>query len=1025
MNHTLNQVHRLIALGAIATAAFTCEGALSLKFKTAMQVEIDGVVQTFNANATYTPPSSPCFYKMRPVLAEGERTYGIKASDNGYCRFPQYGEGNWVRMAIAGSSSVDVTAYKVSNVYYADAEHGNNDWDGTTDYENRDESLLKGPKKTLQAAHDVAAKGSESAGYPIVLVAPGTYNSNVTNVYYDDKEMAYPCKRRLTVTKGIGFIATAGAERTFIVGARDQSTSNGCGPDAVSGVYFNYSAYGTVFSFMQGFTITGCYHPSTQTKLCQRAAFCTSSSQYAYVLDCVISNNVADQYSAACYGTYMRTKFLENEARQFIILAGNYVSCLFAGNRITVGNGTAQNSSLGDGSQNYYFCTIDLRNSREPSGRKRLDHGNASLYGCLAYGLTDKSRATGSNWHDSIATDEPVFADADNRDYRVGMLSPAIDGALVANLAVAAQRHRSADLGGRMPVENNGKIRIGAVWNEPPLAATRIVGVGGNVSVSGASAGTHVVTSANEITVTASQTATRPFVGFEVDGEMIEMSGNTYSFTPSTADGSATTVRAVYTNVWYVAQNGGSDANDGGSWARAKATIGAATALAASNDVIRVGPGTYGPAETAGKHTANANSLSRVIIPKFVTVESTEGAEKTFIVGAPSDDAGANAVGNGPGAIRCVNAKNGAVLRGFTLTGGHTEKTASSSTSSYDHYGAAVLVPSDARATIEDCVVSNNYSHWATMWKTDVKRCRIIGNSDNAGTGTDAHYPAGFECSYVGCIISGNKGNGTVGAPARVENCTFGTGNVMHNGGSPQLLHRGNPHRCVINSLFLDSNVRWYGTVYATNCIFAVNASSGGTLDAANCGNCLFGQSAAKLNVTDYKPNPGSIAIDYGDNELASFDLARETDILGTPRVLNVNVDVGAVEYDWRSKFAQELYRRFTITEASPSVTTNAAGGLVIGGGEGLPALPYVAGTFSSAGKYELALSLTGGSLAVYAGDALVAESSDPGDQAMVFRITDATEEIRFVFTPDASDTPGAAVLKQLASARGFVMDFK
>ena len=58
------------------------------------------------------------------------------------------------------------------------------------------------------------------------------------------------------------------------------------------------------------------------------------------MLDCVISNNVADQYSAACYGTYMRTKFLENEARQFIILAWNYVSCLFAGIRITVGNGT-------------------------------------------------------------------------------------------------------------------------------------------------------------------------------------------------------------------------------------------------------------------------------------------------------------------------------------------------------------------------------------------------------------------------------------------------------------------------------------------------------------------------------------------------------------------------------------------------------------------------------------------------------------------------------------------------------------
>ena len=1014
MNSIRKQLHYLIALGVIA-AAFTCEGALSLKFKTAMQVEIDGVVQQFKVNDTFVPPSSPCFYKMRPVLAEGERTYGIKASDNGYCRFPMYGEGNWVRMAIAGSSSVDVTAYKVSNVYYADALHGSNTWDGTTDYEHRDESLLKGPKKTLQAAHDVAAPGSESGGYPIVLVAPGTYNTTVTNVYYHtDTDHAYPCKRRLNVTKGIGFIATAGAERTFIVGARDQSTSNGCGSDAVSGVYFDYNAYGTVFSFMQGFTITGCYHPSTQSKHNQKGAVSTSTSQYAYALDCVISNNVADQYSAACYGTYMRTKFLENEARQFIVLAGNYVSCLFAGNRITVGNGTTQNYALGDGSHNYIFCTIDLRNTREPSGRKRVDHGSAALYGSLIYGLTDKSRTTGEKWHDCVATDEPVFADADNRDYRIGMLSPAIDAASLADIGLLSQRFRSADLDGRMPVENNGKIRVGAVWNEPPLAATRIVGVGGNVSVSGASAGTHVITSANEITVTASQTATRPFVGFEVDGEMVETPGNTYSFTPSIADGSATTVRAIYSNVWYVAQNGGNDANDGGSPTRAKATIGAATALAVSNDVIRVGPGTYGAAESGGKHTSTANSLSRVIIPKFVTVESTEGAEKTFIVGAPSDDAGANAVGNGPGAIRCVNAKNGAVLRGFTLTGGHTEKTASSSTSSYDYYGAAVLVPSDARATIEDCIVSNNYSHYATMWKTDVKRCRIIGNSDNAGTGTDAHYPAGFECSYVECIISGNKGNGTVGAPARVENCTFGTGNLMHTGSSPQLLHKGSPHRRVINSLFLDSNVRWYGTVYATNCIFAVGQSSGGTLDAANCGNCLFGQSAAKLNVTDYKPNPGSVAIDFGDNALASFDIDSAKDILGTPRVLNGAIDVGAIEYDWRPKFAQEVGKRITIEYASPSVSTNAAGGLLMPSGE-------ISGKVAIGGKYSFTFDIVSGTIEAFVGGVSAGTLTSAGEQTITVNIPDAETEFRLVFTPDA-ETPVSAVLKKIASNRGFIL---
>lgn len=178
-----------------------------------------------------------------------------------------------------------------------------------------------------------------------------------------------------------------------------------------------------------------------------------------------------------------------------------------------------------------------------------------------------------------------------------------------------------------------------------------------------------------------------------------------------------------------------------------------------------------------------------------------------------------------------------------------------------------------------------------------------------------------------------------------------------------------------------------------------------------------------------YRPVLGRFAgIDRGG--AYSSEALVYTDLYGTPRILNGAIDIGAVEYDWRPKFAEELGKRFTVTYASPSVTTNAGGGLVMGDVRGAPALPmialpYVVGTVSRAGKYELAFSLTGGSLAVYAGDALVAESSDPGDQAMVFRIADATEEIRFVFTPVASDTLGAAVLKQFASACGFSIDFR
>ncbi len=468
----------------------------------------------------------------------------------------------------------------------------------------------------------------------------------------------------------------------------------------------------------------------------------------------------------------------------------------------------------------------------------------------------------------------------------------------------------------------------------------------------------------------------------------------------------------------YVDCENGSDGNDGSS-AHPYKTIRAATTNAVSGDVIHVAPGTYGAAEGAEKYLSTASSLCRVIIPANVTVESTDGAENTFIVGAPSTDAEANGQGNGPGGVRCVYARNGAVLRGFTLTGGHTETTHSNATSSYDDYGAAVLVPSNAGATIEDCMISNNYSHYATLFRCTVRRCRIIGNIGGTASGTGADAPAGSTCRYIGCIIDGNRGNATVSYATCVESCTFGK-NLMHNNGSAQVLsHSGGTHR-VLNSLFTYGSDRWYGAVYATNCIFAAKTSA--NLAAENCSNCLFNTS---VSLTDYTPDLGSVAIDSGDNALASFDLAREKDILGTPRVLNAQIDIGAVEYDWRPKFSTELGRRFAVTYASPSVTTNASGGLVMDGGQGASDLPCVAGTVPNAGSYELAFSLTGGSLAVYVGDALVKESSGTGDQLVAFRVSNVTQEIRFVFTPDASGTPGAAVLKQFVCGRGFSVIFR
>ena len=65
---------------------------------------------------------------------------------------------------------------------------------------------------------------------------------------------------------------------------------------------------------------------------------------------------------------------------------------------------------------------------------------------------------------------------------------------------------------------------------------------------------------------------------------------------------------------------------------------------------------------------------------------------------------------------------------------------------------------------------------------------------------------------------------------------------------------------------------------------------------------------------------------------------------------------------------------------------------------------------------------MTGGSLAVYVGGAVVA-SAAAGDQAVKFSVPDTTTKVRIVFTPDA-ENPGSAVLKKLASMRGFVLTY-
>jgi len=1006
MLSSLSSISVFAASSAFAVGAFG--GTLTVKFGSAMDVIEGGVTNSYAKNATFTPTAVPCVYMMRMGgLAAGERTFAIAGDDQihsaNYYRYPQYNDDGWIRVALnpylSSDSTVTLTAYKVSKRYYVDEKNGNDGWDGTA--ATHEEGTSHGPKATLQSANDDATEGNTTRGFPVVYVAPGYYTNGSAVATYSSTSS----NRRLVSSKNIAFIATAGAEETFIIGEPDTTTADGFGENAVGGVYMSVSSNP---AYLQGFTITGCYSPATQNGIGHYgSAFCSSSHRVA-CLDCVISNNYAkEKYPATCYGAYQRTKFIENKSPSYLNFYGTFISCIFAGNRVTSGNGTSLDQGLHNQSHSY-FCTYDLGDADFPNGRRRLNNASGvSINSALIYKMPNPALDQYEYWHACQTIDDPVFADATARDYRLGALSPAFAAnSYETDLNGAMRRVMTSDVDGRMPVLHDGKMYLGAVWNDPPLPVTEIVGVAGGVSVVGASAGTNIVSSAGQITVTATQTATRPFLGFEVNGEMVAAPGGTYTFTPSLADGAVNSVKAIYSTDWYVDCVRGSDANPG-TERSPKKTIRAATANAISGDVIHVAPGTYGAAEGAEKYKTEASSLCRVIIPAGVTIESTEGAERTFIVGAPAEGENANGQGNGPGAIRCVYAGNGATLAGFTLTGGHT--AANKNADSYDTYGAALLTGNDTKANINDCVISNNYSHYATIFRTVIRRSRIIGNIGGTESGTTADAPAGSGCTYISCIIDGNRGNATVAFSGRIESSTFGTGNRMHNNGSAQMLYNNSGNNVALNSLFLYDSDRFQGSVYATNCIFRCATKT--NLSASNCSNCLFSTS---VPVTGYKPNYGSKAIDAGSNEIARYDIADETDIFGTPRALNGAIDIGAVEYDWRPTFSQKAGKGVSISYASPSVTTNAADGLLVPSGA-------VAGTLPAAGLYDFTFTLPSGSLEAFVGGVSAGVYSGAGERTIKLAVPDSATEFRLVYTPDP-ENPEAALLRRVASSRKFLV---
>ena len=184
----------------------------------------------------------------------------------------------------------------------------------------------------------------------------------------------------------------------------------------------------------------------------------------------------------------------------------------------------------------------------------------------------------------------------------------------------------------------------------------------------------------------------------------------------------------------HVSDSGGSDANDGSSWAQAKETIqGGIDAQAILGGWVLVADGTY------------TNETFPVLIDRPVVVMGTNATPSAIIDAGESD--------------RCVVISGSGILQGFIVQNGYTED---------DGAGIQCLATD---ATVRGCIVRDNYSDYSGggMAGGTAINCRFYRNTSyNEGS-------ALYETDAIGCVIAHNESSSGSGAACfgELRNCTI------------------------------------------------------------------------------------------------------------------------------------------------------------------------------------------------------------------------------------------------------------
>ena len=379
-------------------------------------------------------------------------------------------------------------------------------------------------------------------------------------------------------------------------------------------------------------------------------------------------------------------------------------------------------------------------------------------------------------------------------------------------------------------------------------------------------------------------------------------------------------------NELYVSPTG-SDDNNGFSRETPKKTLQTVLdEMCVEGTTVYLLPGVYSNGVT---RVGTQKTLTRVVVPKGVALVGLGDKSGVVIAGeaAPVEKQVANTHGCGEDAVRCLYLQGNATIRNLTLTQGHVFTDGYQNQSKNNEYqAAAASAVTDSSNTFIDCIISNNYANiGAGLTYATLIRCRICYN-------VAAWYSPGAEnSSLYNCIVDHNTGAYPLHHCVRVVNCTLGPGNSQDD-----CRYSGTAGR-FYNTLMMSyinvGNPPSPVDFYRTYCNYAKQGflEQGVPAERLHDG-CKDKTDGIQVVLGgDFRVAVDSCLVDAGNADYLSIlpanyaDEAMKYDFYGNPRALGASVDIGAVEYDWRGEFTQDLGRKVVVTDASVGVVETEA----------------------------------------------------------------------------------------------------